>query len=53
MTLVGDDSFIGEDQPAALAPADHRLNGVAEKTTCTGSIAQFAGPFQIFPGDLE
>jgi hypothetical protein len=53
MTLVGDNGSIGEGQPAALAPADHGLNGVAEEPACRSGIAQFAGPLQIFPRDLE
>jgi hypothetical protein len=53
MTLVGDNGSIGEGQPAALAPADHGLNGVAEEPACRSGIAQVAGPLQIFPRDLE
>lgn len=53
MTLVRDDGSIGEGQPAALAPANHGLDGVAEEATCRSGIAQFAGPLLVFPRDLE
>jgi hypothetical protein len=53
MTLIGADGSIGEDQPAALASTDHGFNVVAEESACGGGVAQFARPFQVFPGDLE
>jgi hypothetical protein len=36
-----------------MTPADHVLDGVAEEPACRSGIAEFAGPLQIFPGDLE
>jgi hypothetical protein len=53
LALLGGDGAIGEGQPAALTPADHGLDGVAKKPTCRSGVAEFAGPLQIFPGDLK
>jgi hypothetical protein len=53
MTLIGADGPIGEGQPAALPPADHGLDAVAEEAAGTSGVTEFARPFQIFPGDLE
>ena len=51
--LISADGAIGQRQPAALAPADHGLDGVAEKPACGSVVAQFARAFEVFPGDLE
>jgi hypothetical protein len=53
MTLIRADSPIGEGQPAALASADHGLDGVSKEPTGSRGVTQFARPFQILPGDLE
>src|ERR1700722_1557250 len=51
--LIGADGAIGQDQPAALTPTDHGLDGVAEKPACVRAVAQFARSLEVFPGDLE
>ena len=42
----------GEGQPAALPPADHGLDGVAEEPACSSGVVQFARAVQVFPGDF-
>jgi hypothetical protein len=38
---------------AALAPTNHGLDDVAEKSAWGCAVAQFAHAFEVFPGNLE
>ena len=51
--MVGDDGPVGQRQPAALAPADHGLDDVAEEPACRSAVSRFAAPLKVLPGDLE
>ena len=51
--LIGADGSVGQAKPAALAAPDHGFDRIAQKSACDRTVAEFSGPLQAFPGDLE